>query len=97
MDWTQISVILGVHGVLFGSVIALLIWMRTESRNDYRHLNEIISHDRRDLLQISRNIEQEVKDFHGRLERQDAEFKGKMEKQDAEFKSHMMYYHSRKD
>lgn len=93
MDWAQIGVILGVNGALFGGVIALLIWMRTESRNDYRHIHEIVSQDRRDILNILREIKDEMKDFHGKLERQDAEFKGKMALQDAEFKAHILHYH----
>lgn len=60
MEWTQF--------ILFAiSVFGLFIWNRTESRNDNRHLQDMISdHDKfyRDIL---KEIKEENKDFHGRL------------------------------
>ena len=82
MDWAQIGVLLGVNGVLFGAAIALLVWMRSESRQDYRDLHAIQREDRKDILNLMRSIEAEMKDFHKRLERQDAEFK-----------AHILSYH----
>lgn len=52
---------------LFLANAALIIWFRTESRNDWRHMDTKID-----------AIQQEIKDFHGRLEKQDAEFKAHM-------------------
>jgi hypothetical protein len=64
MDWIQFSIFLG-------SMAGLSIWQR----NDINSVRAEHAADRRDLLQISREIKDEIKDFHGRLERQDAEFK----------------------
>lgn len=41
---------------LFLANSALIIWFRTESRNDWKHMD-----DRTNAIQ------QEIKDFHGRL------------------------------
>jgi hypothetical protein len=53
MDWAQVLVI------MFGNAawtIPMLIWFRTESRNDWRHMDTQV-----------RVIQEEIKDFHGRL------------------------------
>lgn len=59
---------------LLAVVIALFLWLRSEANSDRRYTHEIQREDRRDLLQISKNIEllveaiqKEMKDFHGRL------------------------------
>lgn len=63
---TQIGLIIAVVGVglaMVGVVISMMFWVRSESnaiRADQRE-------DRKDLLQISRNIEIEMKDFHHQL------------------------------
>jgi len=41
---------------LFIANAGLVIWFRTESRNDWRHMDAQI-----------RAIQEEIKDFHGRL------------------------------
>lgn len=60
MDWTQVLTIVG-------SNIGLILWARSESRSDYRHLEqktlEMISGIKSDV----QAIHQEIKDFHGRL------------------------------
>lgn len=80
MDWIQVL-------SLFLANAGMVIWFRSESRNDWRQMDSKLEAN----LQA---IHQEMKEFHGRLERQDAEFKGRMEKQDAEFKAHIMYMHT---
>jgi uncharacterized membrane protein YccC len=60
MDWAQVLTIIG-------SNIALFIWARTESNSDRKQLENIINADRKDMLQIIREIKDEMKDFHGRL------------------------------
>lgn len=56
MDWMQVLVILlSIFGI-FGSVLGLFFWNRSESRNDYRHIEALVS-----------AIHAEIKDFHGRL------------------------------
>lgn len=47
--WMQI-------GSLFLANAGLIIWFRTESRNDWRHMDAQV-----------RAIQEEIKDFHGRL------------------------------
>ncbi len=79
MDWTQVLTIIGANIVLF-------FWLRTESNSDRRQMQQESAADRRDLLQLIREIKDELKDFHGRLERQDSEFK-----------SHLMYLHEERN
>ena len=83
MDWVQFSVFL---------VTMCGFWLAGRHdlnifRSDLNSLRAEAAADRRDILQLIRSIEQEVKDFHGRLERQDAEFRGTLALQDSEFKS----------
>lgn len=49
---------------LFLANAGLILWFRTESRNDWRHMDTKID-----------AIQKEMKDFHARLEKQDADFK----------------------
>lgn len=56
MDWIQFSLLLLTVGAIYWS-----------SRNDINALRAEASADRRDILNLIRAIEQEVKDFHGRL------------------------------
>ncbi len=79
MDWTQVLVMVLGNAAF---IIPLFLWNRSEANSD-----------RRDMVNVIRGIQEEMKDFHGRLEKQDAEFKGKMEKQDAEFKAHLIHCH----
>jgi uncharacterized Rmd1/YagE family protein len=46
-----------------GVIISMMFWVRSEGNV----LREEQKQDRKDLLQISRNIETEMKDFHYRL------------------------------
>lgn len=60
MDWIQFTVfILG--NMVF--TLTLWLWNRTEARADRREACA----DRRDILNLIRSIEAEMKDFHGRL------------------------------
>ncbi len=71
MEWVQVLTIIG-------STLGMVLWVRSESNADRREA----AADRRDILQLIRKIDDEMKDFHGKLERQDAEFK-----------AHLMYHH----
>lgn len=82
MEWIQFLILLISVGGMFMWLKSDIALNRTEA-----------AADRRDLLTIIREIQQENKDFHGRLERQDAEFKGILSRQDAEFKAHLIYEH----
>jgi Flp pilus assembly protein TadB len=48
---------------IIGVVISMMFWCRQEANS----LRAEAKEDRKDLLQISRNIETEMKDFHYRL------------------------------
>lgn len=60
-EWLQVL-------VMVVTVAGIFFWCRSESKEDYRHMEANLNTN----LQA---IYQEMKDFHGRLERQDAEFK----------------------
>lgn len=53
MEWIQVL-------SLFAANAGLIFWFRTESRNDWRHMDAKVS------SQLDA-IHQEMKDFHGRL------------------------------
>lgn len=56
MDWTQFGIFL--------MTMAGIYW---STRSDINALRAEASADRKDILQLIRSIEQEIKDFHGRL------------------------------
>jgi len=56
MDWIQFSLFLI-------SIIGMWGWLRS----DLNLLRSESAADRRDMLQIIRSIQDEIKDFHGRL------------------------------
>mgnify|MGYP001579128930 CR=1 FL=1 len=68
MDWIQIL-------SLFLANAGLIIWFRTESRNDWKHMDSKV-----DAIQV------EMKDFHIKMANQDKDFHVKMAAQDLEFK-----------
>lgn len=49
MEWLQVL-------ALFLANAGLILWMRAESRADWRHMDSLV-----------RAIQEEIKDFHGRL------------------------------
>lgn len=53
MDWLQVF-------TLFFANAGLIIWFRSESRNDWRHMDA-------KLDASLKAIHEEIKDFHGRL------------------------------
>lgn len=59
-SWIQIlSLFLANAGIIF--------WFRTESRNDWRHMDNKMEENRRETIQILKAIQEEIKDFHGKL------------------------------
>ena len=69
-DLGLIIAIVGTGIAMIGVVIAMMFWVRTEATT----LRNEAKEDRKDLLQISRNLEtsvnaiqSEIKDFHYRL------------------------------
>lgn len=66
--------IVGSSVAIIAAMLSLFLWVRSEANSDRRSFNEIQREDRKDLLQIGRNLEtvvtamqQDMKDFHGRL------------------------------
>lgn len=63
---TDVGVIIAVVGVgiaMVGVVVSMMFWVRSEANS----LRQEQKEDRKDLLQISRNMEIEMRDFHQRL------------------------------
>ena len=60
MEWTQVLTIVG-------SNIGLILWARSESRSDYRHLEQKTLEMMSGIKYEIDAIHAEIKDFHGRL------------------------------
>lgn len=60
MDWLQVF-------TLFLANASLIIWFRTESRNDYKHAENKMEAFNKRSLELIEAINKEMKDFHGRL------------------------------
>lgn len=63
MDLGIIIAITGTGIAVVGAVLSMMFWSRSEANS----LRAEAKEDRKDLLQISRNIEMEMRDFHYRL------------------------------
>lgn len=64
MEWYHI------FGIVLGNltwILPIFFWVRAESRADWRKADEENKVLRRDMIDIMRSIDQEMKDFHGRL------------------------------
>ncbi len=68
MDWTQVL-------TLFFANAGLIIWFRSESRSDWRHMDNKLDQQRIETTEILRSIQKEISDFHVKLATQDMEFK----------------------
>jgi hypothetical protein len=67
---TDIGLVIAIVGsavAIVGVVVGMFLWLRGEANNDRRSMQDIQREDRKDLLQISRNIENEIRDFHRQL------------------------------
>ena len=60
MEWTQFFILILTMGGLF-------FWNRSEVGADRREMAQVIAADRKDMLNLIRSIELEIKDFHGKL------------------------------
>lgn len=60
MDWLQVLTIVGANLILIagciGTTISLFLWARKEGNED-----------RREIMNLLKGIQDEMKDFHGRL------------------------------
>lgn len=63
MDLGILIAIIGSTASIVGVVIAMMFWVRGEANM----LRAEAKEDRKDLLQISRSMEIEMRDFHHRL------------------------------
>ena len=66
----DISILFAVIGSAFTSLaatIGLFLWVRAEANADRRHFLTVQESDRKDILQLIRSMENEMKDFHYRL------------------------------
>jgi len=52
---------------LFIANAGLIIWFRTESRNDWRHMDNKLDAYHKETNQLIKAIQDEISDFHGRL------------------------------
>lgn len=66
-DLSLVIAIVGSAVAIVGVVVGMFLWLRDEANNDRRSMQDIQREDRKDLLQISRNIENEMRDFHRQL------------------------------
>lgn len=74
----QFVALIGINLASISTVLSLLIFFRSESRNDYRHLDtkiDLIRKESKENIEAMRiesqaflkSIQDEMKDFHGRL------------------------------
>lgn len=66
MDTNMVGIIIAIVGTgatLVGTVISMMFWVRQETTM----LREEAKENRKDFIQISRNIEFEMRDFHNKL------------------------------
>jgi len=67
MDLGIIFTILGGFALMISILVFLFFWNRSEARTDSRQYAQDIKELRRELIDVMRSIDQEIKDFHGRL------------------------------
>jgi hypothetical protein len=53
--------------ILIMTISGLFVWNRTEARSDSRHFASETSQLRREMIDLMRSIDVEMKDFHSRL------------------------------
>ena len=52
---------------LFLANAALILWFRSESRADLRHMDAKMEENKKETNEILRAIQSEIREFHGRL------------------------------
>ncbi len=60
MDWTQVLTIVGGN-------MALFLWATRQARSDFLHLDKKLEEHRKEVSQLIKAIQEEIKDFHQRL------------------------------
>jgi hypothetical protein len=66
-DLGLIIAIVGSSVAIVGTIIAMFFWVRGEANADRRSIQETAKEDRKDILNLIRSIELEIRDFHHRL------------------------------
>ena len=70
---TQIMFAIGGSFIgMIAVIVSLFLWIRSEANADRRYFQQIQSEDRKDILNLVRSIEQEVKDFHLKMHKIDS-------------------------
>ncbi len=74
MELPVIISLLGCTFTIVAAIVMMFLWVRSEANNDRKDIYGIQREDRKELLQISKNIENiilaiqnEIRDFHNRL------------------------------
>ena len=67
MDVATLIAVLAGTFTMIAVMVSLFLWLRSEANSDRRFFQQVQSEDRKDLLQIARNMEFEMRDFHQRL------------------------------
>lgn len=79
---TDIStIILTLFGLFFGGIsvlISLFLWLRSEANSDRKHITEVQSGDRKDLLNLMRTIQNEAKEFRSVMAQESKDFHGRL-------------------
>lgn len=52
---------------LFLANAGLIIWFRAESRSDWRHMDNKLEANQKEIKSLIEAIKDEMRDFHGRL------------------------------
>lgn len=60
MDWAQVL-------FLFFANTSIVLWMRSESRSDWRHMDNKFDEHMKEVNGLIKAIQEESKDFHARL------------------------------
>jgi heme/copper-type cytochrome/quinol oxidase subunit 2 len=67
MDQNTLITILGSTFAIIISMFTMFLWVRSEANNDRRTMQAVQREDRKDILELIRSIDLEIKDFHNRL------------------------------
>ncbi len=59
--------VLGVFIANVAMILPLFLWIRTESRNDWRQMDAKLEANHKETNELIKSIQEEIKDFHGRL------------------------------
>ena len=66
----NIGLIIAISGGTFGIIavmITMFLWVRGEASGDRKYFSQIQADDRKDMLELIRGIDKEMRDFHHRL------------------------------